>query len=143
MCRAADLGVLNPVTDPVLANYARKLIADLPGGRERSIDQEVCQAICLMLPMGRATCKSVAQGLGMGMRTLSFTGLVNEVRQELARRYLANGRYRPGEVAALLDSSTHSTFTRWFGAEFRCSPEAWRAALAPATGRHVGRARRA
>lgn len=141
VCRAADLDVPNPSADPVLADYARKLIADLPGGRERSIDQEVRKAIYLMLPMGRATCKSVAQGLGMSMRTLqrelearalNFTGLINEVRQELARRYLAHGRYSLGEVAALLGYSTHSAFTRWFGAQFGCSPEAWRERTASA-----------
>ncbi|MFS2050784.1 AraC family transcriptional regulator [Variovorax sp. Varisp41] len=136
VCRAADLDVANPGADAVLAAYARKLIDAVPGERERSIDQEVRKAIYLMLPAGRATCKSVAQGLGLSMRTLqrqldarelTFKQLVNDVRQELARRYVANGRHSLGEVAAMLGYSTHSAFTRWFGAQFGCSPEAWRA----------------
>lgn len=135
VCRAADLDVPNPGADPVLAAYARKLIATLPDDRQRSIDQEVRKAIYLMLPAGRATCKAVAQGLGTSMRTLqrelgardlTFKQLINDVRQELARRYVANSRYSLGEVAALLGYSTHSAFTRWFGAQFGCSPEAWR-----------------
>ncbi len=136
VCRAADLDVPNPGGDPVLAAYARKLIDTVPGERERAIDQEVRKAIYLMLPAGRATCKSVAQGLGLSMRTLqrqldarelTFKQLVNDVRQELARRYVANGRHSLGEVAAMLGYSTHSAFTRWFGTQFGCSPEAWRA----------------
>jgi AraC-like DNA-binding protein len=135
VCRAADLDVANPAADPVLADYARKMIAALPDDRLRSIDQEVRKAIYLMLPTGRATCKSVAQGLGMSMRTLqreldrqglSFKQLINEVRQELAPRYVANSRYSLAEVAAMLGYSTHSAFTRWFGTQFGRSPDAWR-----------------
>lgn len=148
VCRAADLDVPNPRADPVLAEYARKIIAEAPDGRQRSIDQEVRKAIYLMLPAGKATCKGVAQGLGTSMRTLqreldahqlTFKQLLNDVRQELARRYVANSRYSLGEVAAMLGYSTHSAFTRWFSARFGCSPESWRnrSALPP------GRAARA
>ena len=135
VCRAADLDVPNPAADPVLADYARKMIESIPDDRQRSIDQEVRKAIYLMLPTGRATCKSVALGLGMSMRTLqreldgralTFKELINEVRRELARRYVANSRHSLGEVAAMLGYSTHSAFTRWFGAQFGCSPESWR-----------------
>lgn len=135
VCRAADLDVPNPDADPVLVDYARKLIAELPGNRPRAIDQEVRKAIYLMLPTGRATCKAVAQSLGTSMRTLqreldghalTFKQLLDEVRQELARRYLVNKRYSLGEVAAMLGYSTHSAFTRWFGEQFGCSPQAWR-----------------
>ncbi|RSZ40935.1 MULTISPECIES: AraC family transcriptional regulator [unclassified Variovorax] len=148
VCRAADLDVPNPGADPVLAAYARKLIAALPDDRQRSIDQEVRKAIYLMLPAGRATCKSVAMGLGMSMRTLqreldarklTFKQLINDVRQELARRYVANSRYSLGEVAALLGYSTHSAFTRWFGAQFGCSPEAWRGSRPDPSERRAGR----
>ena len=148
VCRAADLDVPNPGADPVLADYARKMIAALPDDRRRSVDQEVRKAIYLMLPTGRATCKSVAQGLGMSMRTLqraldqralTFKQLLNEVRQELADRYVANHRHSLGEVAAMLGYSTHSAFTRWFSAQFGCSPEAWRSRAA----RTADRARRA
>ena len=135
VCRAADLDVANSAADPVLADYARKMIAALPDDRQRSIDQEVRKAIYLMLPTGRATCKSVASGLGISMRTLqreldgsglTFKGLINEVRQELAPRYVANAHRTLGDVAVMLGYTTHSAFTRWFGTQFGCSPEAWR-----------------
>jgi len=146
VCRAADLDVANSAADPVLAQYARKMIAALPGDRPRSIDEEVRKAIYLMLPAGRATCKSVASGLGISMRTLqreleerglTFKALINEVRHELARRYVANTHHSLGEVAAMLGYTTHSAFTRWFGTQFDCSPEAWRTRAAPSAGRAV------
>ncbi|GAC1389875.1 MAG: AraC family transcriptional regulator [Variovorax sp.] len=144
--RAADLDMANPAADPVLAEYARKMIEALPDDRQRSIDQEVRKAIYLMLPTGRATCKSVASGLGISMRTLqreldgralTFKALINEVRQELARRYVANAHYSLGEVAAMLGYTTHSAFTRWFGAQFGCSPETWRSRSTRLKGRAV------
>jgi len=142
VCRAADLDVPNVAADPLLADYARKMIEALPGDRQRSIDQEVRKAIYLMLPTGRATCKSVAAGLGISMRTLqreldgralTFKALLNEVRQELARRYVAHTRHSLGEVAAMLGYTTHSAFTRWFGIQFGCSPEEWRNRAATST----------
>lgn len=134
VCQAADLDVPNPGADPVLADYARKMIASQPNDRQRSVDEAVRKAIYLMLPTGRATCKSVAEGLGMSMRTLqrqldahgsNFQRLLHEVREELAQRYVANPRYGLGEVAAMLGYSTHSAFTRWFSKQFGCAPEAW------------------
>jgi AraC-like DNA-binding protein len=142
VCRAADLDVAHSAADPVLADYARKMIEALPDDRPRSIDQEVRKAIYLMLPTGRATCKAVASGMGISMRTLqrelegralTFKLLINEVRQELARRYVANTHYGLGEVAAMLGYTTHSAFTRWFGTQFGCSPETWRSRPAQST----------
>ncbi|MET0208200.1 MAG: AraC family transcriptional regulator [Burkholderiaceae bacterium] len=135
VCRASDLDVPNAAADPLLADYARKMIEALPDNRQRSIDQEVRKAIYLMLPAGRATCRSVASGLGLSMRSLqreldgrslTFKQLINEVRTELARRYVANPHSSLGDVAAMLGYSSHSAFTRWFGTQFGCSPEAWR-----------------
>lgn len=144
VCQATDLDVPNPASDPVLADYARRMIEDLPGDHRRSIDQDVRKAIYLMLPTGRATCKSVAQGLGMSVRTLqrgldqsgfSFTQLIEDVRKGLAQRYVANDRHSLGEVAAMLGYGSHSAFTRWFGTQFDCSPQAWRdRSVAPPTG---------
>lgn len=135
VCRAADLDVPNPSADPVLARYARTMVDALPGAQAPSTSQAVRKAIYLMLPSGRATCEAVAQGLGWRVRTLqraldgegvSFSDLLNEVRHDLAQRYISSGRYSVGQVALLLGYSTHSAFTRWFGARFGCSPEAWR-----------------
>lgn len=139
VCRAADLDVPNPLADPVLARYAKKMVDAAPVGRAATTGQQVRKAIYLMLPTGNATCACVAQGLGRSLRTLqreldseglSFTALLAEVRHELAQRYVANPRYGIGQVAAMLGYTSHSAFTRWFTARFGSAPEAWRAAQA-------------
>ena len=136
VCRAADLDVPNPSADPGLARHARAMVDAVPSGQQRSIDQEVRKAIYLMLPAGRVTCESVARGLGLGMRSLqraldaqgvSFSDLLDEVRTDLARRYVGNAHHSLGHVATMLGYSTHSAFTRWFGLRFGCAPETWRA----------------
>ncbi|WP_321940216.1 AraC family transcriptional regulator [Paraburkholderia sp. J8-2] len=62
----------------------------------------------------------------------SFTSLLNEVRCELAMRYVGNPRYSLVEVSELLGYSSPSTFTRWFSAQFGIAPAVWRRAR-PAT----------
>ena len=135
VCRAADLDAPNPLADPALARYARKLVDALPAHRAASVGQQARKAIYLLLPSGHASCASVAQGMGRSMRTLqreldreglSFSDLLAEVRQELALRYLGNPLYGIGQVAAMLGYGSHSTFTRWFAAQYGCPPEAWR-----------------
>jgi AraC-like DNA-binding protein len=139
--RAADLDLPNASVDPSLARYAKTLLEALPSLDGGSVGREVRRAIYLMLPSGCATCEWVAQSLGRSLRTLqreldeegtSFTALLAEVRQNLARRYIENPRYSLGHVAELLGYSTHSAFTRWFTLQFGQSPAAWRRqAMAP------------
>lgn len=138
VCRAADLDEPNPLADPVLVRYARTMVDTTLTGREATIGQQVRKAIYLMLPSGNATCASVAQGLGRSVRTLqreldgeglNFTDLLNQVRSDLARRYVGNPRYSVGEIAAMLGYGSHSAFTRWFTARFGCAPETWRGRL--------------
>ncbi|MNM82272.1 HTH-type transcriptional regulator VirS [compost metagenome] len=100
-----------------------------------SIGRDVRNAVYLMLPMGRATCEAVAQGLGLSLRTMqrqldeageTFTDILNEVRRELALRYVENPHYAMLRVAELLGYSSASTFTRWFSIQFGEPPLAWR-----------------
>ncbi|GAA3996924.1 AraC family transcriptional regulator [Comamonas faecalis] len=138
VCRAADLDEPNPLSDPVLVRYAKTVVDTAPMGREATIGQQARKAIYLMLPLGNATCASVAQALGRSVRTLqreldgeglSFTDLLGQVRYDLARRYVGNPRYSVGEIAVMLGYSSHSAFTRWFTARFGCAPEVWRSRL--------------
>ena len=46
--------------------------------------------------------------------------------RSLARRYLGDPRYPVGQVATLLGFAEASAFSRWFGAQFGCSPRQWR-----------------
>jgi AraC-like DNA-binding protein len=135
VCKAADLNEPNLLADPALARYAQTLVDTQFGNRDASTAQQVRRAIYLLLPSGRATCAGVAQGLGRSMRTLqrtldaeglSFTALLDQVRRELAQRYLANPHYDMGQIAVMLGYGSHSAFSRWFGAQFGCAPQAWR-----------------
>ena len=73
----------------------------------------------------------MAAGLGLNVRTLqrqldeagaSFTTILNEVRRELAQRYIDNTSYSMGRVAAMLGYANLSSFTRWFTAQFDHAP---------------------
>jgi AraC-like DNA-binding protein len=135
VCQAADLDQPSPLADAALARYAKTLVDAQVSGRDASTGQQVRRAIYLLLPSGRATCAGVAQGLGRSVRTLqrsldaeglSFTALLDQVRLDLAKRYLANRHYGMGQIAAMLGYGSHSAFTRWFGAQFGCAPQDWR-----------------
>ncbi|WP_137896085.1 AraC family transcriptional regulator [Ramlibacter sp. 2FC] len=136
VCAAADLDAPNPSADPAMVRYARRFVESLPRMNEYSAVLEVRKAIYLLLPMGRATSESVAQGLGLSVRTMqrqldeggaSFTDLLGEVRRELVQRYMDNRQYSIGHIGELLGYSTPSSFTRWFSAQFGAAPAVWRA----------------
>lgn len=136
VCTAADLDAPNPAADPAMARYARQFVESLPLVSEPSVVLDVRKAIYLMLPTGRASSEYVAQGLGLSVRTMqrqldeagaSFTELLNEVRRELAQRYIENPRYAMVRISELLGYSTPSSFTRWFIAQFGTAPQTWRA----------------
>lgn len=133
---ASDLDRLNPIADPAMAKYAERFIEQLPGANEHSMTRDVRRAVYLLLPVGRATIEQVAEGLGLNVRTLqrrleaagaTFSELVDEVRRDLALRYMDNPFYSLGRVAELLGYSMPSSFTRWFTAQFGMAPAKWRA----------------
>ena len=64
-----------------------------------------------LLPFGTPSLDRVARRLGTSSRSLgrrlaeegtSFKALVDDLRRELARRYLEQGAHRPKSIAALL-----------------------------------------
>jgi len=133
---AADLDAPNPTADPAMARYAQRFIESLPRVNEPSVVLEVRKAIYLMLPSGRASSDYVAQGMGLSVRTLqrqldeagtSFTNLLNDVRRELASRYMENPQYSLARISEQLGYSTPSSFTRWFTSQFGVAPVTWRA----------------
>jgi AraC-like DNA-binding protein len=102
---------------------------------EPSLRHEVRKAMYIVLPMGRARIEQVAGGLGLNVRTLqrqldtageSFSGLLNEVRRDLAMRYMAGKAHSLSQVGELLGYRTPSSFTRWFTAQFGTTPADWR-----------------
>jgi AraC-like DNA-binding protein len=131
VCAAKDLDKPNPSADPVMAHYARQFVEAMPGAAQRSIVQEVRKAIYLLLPLGRATIEQVASGLGMNTRTLQrhlgdagevYTELLNDVRRDLAARYLRNRQNSLTEISAMLGFSHSSAFSRWHSSQFGQPP---------------------
>ncbi|MCY1552850.1 Helix-turn-helix domain protein [compost metagenome] len=89
------------------------------------------RSVYLLLPMGRASLEQVASGFGMNERTLqrqldrvgvSFSAILNEVRRELAQRYLENTDYPIGRVAELLGYANLGSFSRWYSTQFQKPP---------------------
>lgn len=136
VCLTADLDRPNAQADPAMAAYAQSFMDALPKPGARSIVQDVRRSAYLLLPMGRASLAQVASGFGMNERTLqrqldkagvSFSTILNEVRRELAQRYIENTDYPMGRVAELLGYANLSSFTRWFSTQFEQAPSRVRA----------------
>ncbi|MGF6786113.1 AraC family transcriptional regulator [Paraburkholderia sp. 35.1] len=135
VCAAADLDYPNPAADPELVRYAESLAAPLNMTGAHSAALEVRKAIYLLLPLEQATTELVARHLGQSVRTMqrllksdntSFSELVEEVRRELAVRYMSNPRYPIGRVATLLGYTQQGSFTNWFFSRFSMTPRDWR-----------------
>jgi AraC-like DNA-binding protein len=133
---AADLDRQNPAANPALARYAEQFVDSLPGADERSLARDVRKAVYLLMPSGRATVEQVAEGLGLNVRSLqrrlederlTFSELANDVRRDLALRYLDNPEHSLGRISELLGYAMPSSFTRWFTAQFGEAPARWRA----------------
>ena len=127
----ADLDRRNPRSDPALAGHARNLVNAMIDPGERSIVQEVEQAIQLLMPAGRASIASVADSLGMTVRTLQrrledegsqFSDLLDRVRVREVNRFLAQRRLRLTDVADLLGYSSLSAFSNWYRGRFNETP---------------------
>jgi AraC-like DNA-binding protein len=137
VCAAADLDRPNPAADPVMAAYAQQFMETLPKSEPGSATLDTRKAIYLLLPTGKASIEQVARNLGLHLRTLqrqleaenvSFSDLLNDVRRDLAIRYLPNKQYSLLQIAEILGYSQLSSFTRWFSLEFGASPSRWRVA---------------
>jgi len=146
VCVTADLDSPNPLADPVLAAYARRLV-DVPGDAgQDSLAQTVRKVLYVQLPLGGTSIEQAAQALGLHVRTLqrqlsadgiAFSELVDEVRRDLALRYLTQPDCSLTRVSELLGYGQLSSFTRWFISQFQETPSDWRRRM-----RQAGRASR-
>ncbi len=127
----SDLDLPNPRSDPALAEHARNLVSAIIDPGERSVMQEVEQAIQILLPSGRASVGSVADSLGMTVRTLQrrldedgaqFSELLERVRVRELKRNLAQRRLRLTDIADMLGYSSLSAFSNWYRARFSEPP---------------------
>jgi len=134
--RSTLLDLPNPIADPAMARNAERLLSLVRTSEpERTAAERARRAIYLLIHSGNATIERVAENLGLQVRTLqrtldkdgwSFAELLNDVRRELAQRYLASEYHSIATVAHLAGYSHQSAFTRWFSAEFGSTPAAWR-----------------
>jgi AraC-like DNA-binding protein len=135
VCPGADLDRAIPAADPALEQYARRFVEGLAGDEQRSTSRDVRKTAYLLMPLGRASINQIAQAMGVNVRTLQrrleaegeeFSSLLNQVRRDLAVRYLANPTNSMTEIARLLGYTQLSSFTRWFTCEFQLPPSKWR-----------------
>lgn len=133
-CLVLSAAVLDrpvPAADPALSRivtaHAEQLLATHAPVQE-SIAAQVRRQLAEGMASGPMTLKAVAQRLHLSERSLQrrldgegtrFAGLLDEVRRELALRYIADERLALGEVAYLLGfaepSPFHRAFKRWTG----------------------------
>lgn len=133
--RALDTAL--PSADPVMAAYARDLVANADTRSDLPFADEVRQLILLRLASGRASVDEVARQLATTRRTLHrrlaaegthFKQLLTEIRRELAPQYLANQRRPLSDTAALLGFSGLSVFSRWHRLQYGVAASAARSA---------------
>lgn len=136
VCPTASLDAPNPDAESTMARHAQRYLdALVPTPAGGSVAARTRRSLYLLLPAGRATIEQGAENLGLHPRSLqrllgkegkSFAAVLNEVRRELALRYLAGSAHNMTAIAQMTGYATPSSFTRWFSAEFGKSPAAWR-----------------
>ncbi len=127
--RIRDLPIVSAdaYLNELLIKYCEEALSHVPG-RRGSFRASVENAIAPLLPHGRVTVAEIASRLGVSQRTLArhlslegltFSELLENLRFELAKRYLAEQTLPISEVAWLLGyqevGSFSHAFRRWTG----------------------------
>ena len=95
-----------------------------------------CLALVESLPNGEPSEERAAKALGVSLRTLqrqlreedvTYRSVLNDLREELARSYLAEDTYSVTEVTFLLGFASTSSFSRAFKRWTGSSPRLHRA----------------
>ena len=134
---ADSLDRANAYADPELSRHALKFVELLAGELPaQTLAEQVRAAIAALLGTGTVTLAKVARQLDMHPRALqrrlageglTFGGLVDSIRETLARELLANTDLPVGEVGLLLGYSSQAAFSRWFTGSAGVAPKKWRA----------------
>ncbi|MNF88289.1 HTH-type transcriptional regulator VirS [compost metagenome] len=121
--------------DPMMMRHAQLYLEQLRAELAITFAEKVRQIIWVLLPGGLCNADQVASDLNLIRRTLdrrlaregeTFLSLRDQVRSELAVRYLENPGVALSEIASVLGFSELSAFSRWFSQRFGCCPSAWR-----------------
>ncbi len=131
----ADLDTRNEFADPAMVRYAQKLLDFAPAVDEACILNDVRRTILLLLPSGRCSIEQVSEHMGVMPRTIqrrlneqgqTFSCAMNDIRKQLALRYVLESRRSLSEIADLLGFTAASSFSRWYQNQFGCSASAAR-----------------
>jgi AraC-like DNA-binding protein len=117
----------DPYLNDLLLKYCEAALADRRGDTSQ-LRTRVENAISSVLPHGRVLVEDVARSLGMSERTLTrklsdeglnFTEILQQLRRDLAVRYLDDRKLHVSKIAWLLGFNEVSAFThafrRWTG----------------------------
>jgi AraC-like DNA-binding protein len=122
--------------DPELQRLLLRMIDDKAVTPEQDLRDEVRGVLAGMIGNRTANQVAVARVFYVSSSTLhrrlvalgtSFQNLLDEVRCEMACRLLTDTALPVAQVAATLDYSEASAFTRSFKRRMGCGPAAWRA----------------
>jgi AraC-like DNA-binding protein len=126
---ARDLPLVHadPYLNNLLLKYCEAALVDRRGN-ESQLRTRVENAISSLLPHGRVVVDDVARSLGMSKRTLArkladeglnFTEILQQLRRDLAVRYIDDRKLHVSKIAWLLGFNDVSAFThtfkRWTG----------------------------
>jgi AraC-like DNA-binding protein len=134
MC-AADLDQQIPLAQGTLARYASLVSSEALAGREVLSVHRTRQRMLALMMDGRCNNQEVARSFGVDRRTLhrrllaeetSFMRLYDEIRLDLAQRYLRAGNIGAADIAGLLGMDSLSSFSRWFKGQTGSAPRRWR-----------------
>lgn len=130
-----DLDAPLDSSDPVMTAHVRQYLDPLLAQMDLSLADKTKRLVQDLLISRRASADLVAAGLGLNRRSFqrqlaqdgtTFCSILDGVRTDMARRYLFDDGLPLGDVAGRLGFSAQSGFSRWFRAEFGCSPLVWR-----------------
>ena len=134
VCSEAMMDRRRPVATSLLVREARAHLEQQLARSQPGTVARTREAIAWLLPTGFCSAEAVPERLGFDRRTLhrrlaregrSYATLVDEVRQDVARQQLSEGRRPLKEVAAALGFEAPSVLSRWFRARFGCSATEW------------------
>jgi AraC-like DNA-binding protein len=125
----------NPMANPSFRRYAQQYLHLIDQPKSATTRDQVRQLMFGLLPAGRCSLKTIAHSLGVDRQTIhrhlvssgtTYSKLLDEVRSELAARYVREGDRRFSEIGEMLGFSQISAFSRWFRQRFGMAPKTWR-----------------
>lgn len=131
LCRPADIDRPLPLADPEMARHAQAYVDSLRMQAETDMAGQVRHMLSVALPAMKTGVAAIAKDLGISPRMLqrrlgeegtTFSALLAKVRADRVLHLLASSGRGLSDIAELVGFTHQSTFSRWFRAEFGCSP---------------------